>query len=98
VFVSVDKERQQVVSFDKISHSQFCQISFSSSLMLVKSPRARRARGCNLDSRTFFRDFFYFLNEKYKIFRILKDGLYPINRYKETCELFMATNFLAEHR
>lgn len=54
--------------------------------------------GCNIDSRTFFRDFFYFLNGKYRIFRILKDGLYPINRYKETCELFIATNFLAEHR
>jgi FkbM family methyltransferase len=53
--------------------------------------------GCNIDSRTFFQDFFYFLNEKYQIFRIVKDGVYPINRYKETYELFVTTNFLAEH-
>lgn len=52
--------------------------------------------GCNLDSRTFFQDFYYLLNKKYKIYRILKNGLYPISQYKETQEIFITTNYLAE--
>lgn len=52
-----------------------------------------------LDSRTFFRDFFKLLNENYKIYRILKDGLFPINDYHEGLEIFVGvSNFLAENR
>lgn len=54
--------------------------------------------GCNIDSRTFFQDFYYFLNDKYQIYRIIKDGLYPINQYKEMYEAFVTTNYLAEKR
>ncbi len=52
--------------------------------------------GCNIDSRTYFQDFFYLLKEKYYIYRILKNGLYRIDSYKEIYELFLTTNFLAE--
>jgi FkbM family methyltransferase len=52
--------------------------------------------GCNIDSRTYFQDFFYLLKEKYYIYRILKNGFYRIDSYKETYELFLTTNFLAE--
>ena len=51
--------------------------------------------GCNIDSRTYFQDFYYFLKNKYRICRILKDGLYPIEQYKEMDEIFVATNYLA---
>ena len=54
--------------------------------------------GCNIDSRTYFQDFFYLLNPKYRIFRILQHGLYPIDRYKETYEVFITTNYLAVSR
>jgi FkbM family methyltransferase len=54
--------------------------------------------GCNIDSRTYFQDFYYFLNDKYKIYRIIKDGLYPIDRYDERYEIFVTTNYLAERR
>jgi len=54
--------------------------------------------GCNIDSRTYFQDFYYLLNDKYVISRIVKDGLYPITQYKEIYESFMTTNFLAERR
>ena len=54
--------------------------------------------GCNIDSRTYFQDFFYLLNPHYKIYRILKDGLAFINNYKETCEIFITTNYLAISR
>ena len=52
--------------------------------------------GCNIDSRTYFQDFFYLLTEKYYIYRILKNELFRIDSYKEIYELFLTTNFLAE--
>lgn len=52
--------------------------------------------GCNIDSRTFFQDFYYFLKDNYHIHRIVKDGLYTIKGYKEMYEAFITTNYLAE--
>jgi FkbM family methyltransferase len=54
--------------------------------------------GCNIDSRTYFKDFFYLLSNKFNIYRIVSDGLYPLDSYKENYELFTTTNFLAELR
>ena len=54
--------------------------------------------GCNIDSRTYFQDFWYLLNDKYKFNRILKDGLFEINSYKEIYECFITTNFLLERK
>jgi len=54
--------------------------------------------GCNIDSRTYFQDFFYLLNKNYTVHRIAKDGLFPINEYKETHEASITTNFLAERK
>jgi len=51
--------------------------------------------GCNIDSRTYFQDFYYLLSGRYEIYRILKNGLFLIERYKETYECFITTNFLA---
>ena len=52
--------------------------------------------GCNLDSRTFFKDFFLMLNTNYKLYRIVQNGLYPIKNYKEIYEVFYTVNFFAE--
>lgn len=54
--------------------------------------------GTDIDSRTFFQDFYYLLKDKYGIYRILQDGLYPMDAYSEKDELFVATNFLAERK
>jgi FkbM family methyltransferase len=54
--------------------------------------------GCHIDSQIYFRDIFYHLNDKYKIYRVLKDGLRLIKRYDERLEVFMTVNFLAELR
>jgi FkbM family methyltransferase len=51
--------------------------------------------GCNIDSRTFFQDFYYLLKDKYDIYRVLKNGLWPITKYREEYEIFVTTNFLA---
>lgn len=56
--------------------------------------------GCNIDTRTFFQDFFYrFQSLDMQLYRITPSGyLYPINEYKESFEQFSTTNFLAVHR
>lgn len=53
---------------------------------------------CNIDSRTFFQDFFYLLNPRYRIHRLLRDGLAPIDNYSELLEVFRVTVYLAVSR
>lgn len=51
--------------------------------------------GTNIDSKTYFQDFFYLLKDNYRIYRILKNGLFEISSYNETYEIFVTTNYLA---
>lgn len=53
--------------------------------------------GCNIDTRTFFQDFWYFFNEiNFEIFRITPSGyLHPLKSYLEIYEQFRTTNFVA---
>ena len=50
--------------------------------------------GTNIDSRTYFRDFWNLLHDDYKVYRILKNGLYEIEKYDEHLEIFTCTNYL----
>ena len=52
--------------------------------------------GTNIDSRTYFQDFYYLLKEKYNIYRILQDGLYEIKQYSELQEIFTTINYFAK--
>jgi FkbM family methyltransferase len=54
--------------------------------------------GCNIDSRTYLRDFFDLLSNQYHIYRILRDGFAPLDRYHETLEIFTTTNFIAKSK
>ena len=49
--------------------------------------------GCNLDSRTYFRDFWNLLHEKFHVMYILRDSLLEIEQYQENLEIFTTTNF-----
>ncbi|MHB0755365.1 FkbM family methyltransferase [Polaribacter sp. M15] len=51
--------------------------------------------GCNIDSRTYFQDFYLLLKDNYKIYRILRKCLFEISKYKETYEIFTTINYLA---
>jgi len=53
--------------------------------------------GCNIDTRTFFRDFFdFFTSHGMTVFRITPSGfLQAINKYNERLEQFRTTNFIA---
>lgn len=53
--------------------------------------------GCNIDTRTFLQDFFYFFKQhRMRIHRITPFGyLQPLTAYREIDEQFRTTNFLA---
>lgn len=51
--------------------------------------------GCNIDSRVFFRDFYYMLRDGYLLFRVLAHGLHPVPTYHEKYEVFLTTNWCA---
>jgi len=56
--------------------------------------------GANIDSRTFFRDF-YLCFERFdmEIYRITPSGFFvPVRHYSEQCEQFRTTNFLCVRR
>jgi FkbM family methyltransferase len=52
--------------------------------------------GTSIDSRVYFKDYFTLLSADYKIYRILKGGLFEIKRYSEAQEIFLSVNYLAE--
>jgi FkbM family methyltransferase len=51
---------------------------------------------CNIDSRTFFRDFYNLLNDNYNFYRIVSNGITRINEYTTDLETFATINYLAE--
>jgi FkbM family methyltransferase len=52
--------------------------------------------GCHLDARVFLRDFWELLAPRYALYRVLKDGLRPVAKYRERLEVFVTTNYYAE--
>lgn len=53
---------------------------------------------CQIDSKTFFRDFYNLLHDKYNLYRIVSDGLAPISGYSADLEVFSTANYFAELR
>lgn len=52
--------------------------------------------GCNIDTKTFFQDFWYFFKENnFSIHRITPYGPVRIKKYSEKDEFFSTTNFIA---
>jgi len=49
----------------------------------------------NMYARNYFSDFFQLLSPSYKIHRIVQNGLWEISEYNDSCELFVAANYLA---
>ncbi len=52
---------------------------------------------CSRDARVYFRDIFNLLSD-YRIYRVLRDGLYEIKSPEKITELLFTTNYLAERR
>jgi FkbM family methyltransferase len=55
--------------------------------------------GCNIDTRTYFQDFWYFFKEQgFDLYRITPFGAEAIRSYKEEDEYFSTTNYIAVNR
>ena len=55
--------------------------------------------GCNIDTRTFFRDFWKFFRPRgFDLYRIAPQELCPIKEYEEDLEHFLTANYLAVNR
>lgn len=52
--------------------------------------------GCNIDTRTYFQDFWYFFQDRgFNLYRISPSGPLRIEHYSEEDEYFSTTNYLA---
>lgn len=52
--------------------------------------------GCNIDTRTYFKDFWNFFSERgFELFRITPFGVLAVTRYSERDEIFTTTNYIA---
>ena len=52
--------------------------------------------GCNIDTRSYFQDFYYFFKENdFSLSRVTPLGLEAIDRYREIDECFSTTNYIA---
>jgi len=52
--------------------------------------------GCNIDTKTYFQDFWYFFKDNgFNLYRITPLGLEHIERYRESDEFFITTNYIA---
>ncbi len=55
--------------------------------------------GANIDTRTYFRDFWYLFTEAgFDLFRITPFGPQRLGRYRERDEFFSTTNYVAVRR
>ena len=50
--------------------------------------------GTNIDSRTYFKDFFELLSPNYNLYRIVKDGIIELPKYSEALEIYLSCNYL----
>lgn len=52
--------------------------------------------GCNIDTRTYSRDFWYFFRQRgFRLYRLTPFGLFGIDTYDERLENFTTTNYVA---
>ena len=51
--------------------------------------------GCNIDSRTFFKDYMNFFATDFDVYRILSNGLRKLDAYNGRLEVFQSANYLA---
>ena len=69
--------------------------SFGSALAVTKVIQLEFG-GCNIDTKTYFQDFWYFFKEhQFDLYRITPFGLQPLNKYTEMDECFRTTNYVA---
>jgi FkbM family methyltransferase len=84
-----------LVKLDVEGHELSALKGFGDSLSCVKAIQFEFG-GCNIDTRTFFQDIWYFFkSSSYNLYRITPIGCHPISKYSEGDEFFSTTNYIA---
>ncbi len=93
-----DKLNSRVIDLIKLDiegHEMQALEGFGSCLAVTKVIQFEFG-GCNIDTKTYFQDFWYFFKEnKFDLYRITPFGLNPIRKYSEIDECFRTTNYIA---
>ena len=76
--------------FDENRYKIYCDLNDDGKIDVIQMEFG----GCNIDSRTYFRDFWNLLSAKYKVYRVLLDGVEEITEYRDILEIFFCTNYL----
>jgi FkbM family methyltransferase len=90
------------IAFAKFDIEGYELMAFEGAARALSSHRIRALAfefgGCNIDTKTYFRDFWRLLTGfGYRIHRIAPGGrLWPVPSYGEAQECFLTTNYLAE--
>lgn len=84
-----------IVKIDIEGHELFALKSFGESVFSTKVIQFEFG-GCNIDTRTYFQDFWYFFKERnFDLYRITPLNIEHIKRYRESDEYFRTTNYVA---
>jgi FkbM family methyltransferase len=93
----LQEKRVDFAKLDVEGHELDVLIGFGKALQFTKLIQFEFG-GCNIDTRTYFRDFWsFFSDQKFKVYRMTPFGLSLISRYQESDEIFSTTNFLAKN-
>lgn len=95
-----EKLQEKTVDLCKIDiegHELEALQGFGNALQHIKTIQFEFGK-CNIDSRTYFQDFWYFFKENgFEIHRITALGPKKIHRYNELDEFFLTTNYIAKN-
>jgi len=95
---SLEKREIDILKIDIEGHELFALEGLGSAIKHIKAIQIEFG-GANIDTRTFFQDFWYFfVQHDYDLFRITPFGVQKIYKYREQDEFFSTTNFIAIRR
>ena len=84
-----------LVKIDIEGHELSALIGFGEAIKVTKVLQFEFG-GCNIDTRTYFQDFWYYFKEhEFAIYRITPFGAEPIYQYCELDEFFSTANYIA---
>jgi FkbM family methyltransferase len=94
----LDKRNMDIVKIDIEGHELIALEGFGDAILSTKVLQFEFG-GCNIDTRTYFQDFWYFFKEyNFSIFRITPFGATEIIQYQECDEFFSTTNYIAVNK
>ena len=94
----LDSRQLDVVKIDIEGHELSALKGFGTAIQATRVIQFEFG-GCNIDTRTFFQDYWYFFKEhNFDIYRITPLGSEKITHYKESDEVFLTTNYIAVNK